>query len=322
MQRIGIVLFPGFQLMGLAMSSVFEFANHTSDNRSLDEPCYDIQVLSEHGGPVVGSLGFSVITKPFGNARFDTVLVGGENEPSPSSPGLLRFVRKAANMSHRIGATCTGAFVLAAAGLLDGRRATTHWAYARALQREYPKVLMEEDRIFVADGPIWTSAGMTAGIDLALAMVENDLGADIARRVAQKLVMYHRRTGGQSQHSALLELEPKSDRIQTALDFARQHLRSELSVLQLAEAASLSPRQFSRAFRAETGQSPAKAVEHLRVEAARLMMESGRHSMDTVARSTGFGDSERMRRAFLRKFGQPPQVIRRVTREHVAAVTG
>ena len=317
MQRIGIVLFPGFQVMGLAMSSVFEFANLTAgENR------YDIHVLSEHGGPVPGSLGFAVTTEAFANPRFDTLLVGGDNEPTPATPGLLNFLRKAAKVSRRVGATCTGAFVLAAAGLLDGRRATTHWAYARTLQREYPNVIMEEDRIFIADGPIWTSAGMSAGIDLALAMVEKDLGADIARLVAQKLVIYHRRAGGQSQHSALLKLEPKSDRIQTALDFARQHLRSELSVEQLAEAASLSPRQFSRAFRAETGQSPAKAVEHLRVEAARLMMESGRHSMDTVARDTGFGDSERMRRAFLRAFGQPPQVIRRVAREHAAAVMG
>ena len=317
MQRIGIVIFPGFQLMGLAMSSVFEYANVAAD-----ENRYDIHVLSEHGGAVPGSLGFAVTTEAFANPRFDTLLVGGENEPSPATPGLLKFMRKAAKVSRRVGATCTGAFVLAAAGLLDGRRATTHWAYARTLQHEYPDVIMEEDRIFIADGPIWTSAGMTAGIDLALAMVEKDHGADIARQVAQKLVVYHRRTGGQSQHSALLELEPKSDRIQTALDFARQHLRSELSVEQLAEAASLSPRQFSRAFRSETGQSPAKAVEQLRVEAARLMMESGRHSMDTVARDTGFGDSERMRRAFLRKFGQPPQVIRRATREHAAEVLG
>ena len=271
-------------------------------------------------GPVPGSLGFSVSTEAFGNPRFDTLLVGGENEPSPATPGLLKFMRRTAKASRRVGATCTGAFVLAAAGLLDGRRATTHWAFARMLQHEYPDVIVEEDRIFVADGPIWTSAGMSAGIDLALAMVEKDLGTDVARLVAKKLVVYHRRTGGQSQHSALLELEPKSDRIQTALDFARQNLQSELSVEQLAEAATLSPRQFSRAFRAETGQSPAKAVEHLRVEAARLMMESGRHSMNTVARNTGFGDSERMRRAFLRKFGQPPQMIRRATRQQASGI--
>jgi transcriptional regulator GlxA family with amidase domain len=148
-------------------------------------------------------------------------------------------------------------------------------------------------------------------IDLALAMIEKDLGADLARAVARKLVVYHRRAGGQSQFSALLTLEPKSDRIQSALAYAKRNLDTPLTVPQLAEAAHLSPRQFSRAFRAETGQSPAKAVENLRVEAARLMMEQSRHPIDAIARQTGFADRDRMRRAFLRTFGQPPQVIRR-----------
>jgi transcriptional regulator GlxA family with amidase domain len=173
---------------------------------------------------------------------------------------------------------------------------------------------VEEDRIFIIDGPVWTSAGMTAGIDLALAMIEQDLGADVARAVARKLVVYHRRAGGQSQFSALLELEPKSDRIQSALTYAKGNLDKPLRVEQLAEAAHLSPRQFSRAFRAETGQSPAKAIENLRVEAARLMMEQSRHPIDIIARQTGFADRDRMRRAFLRAFGQPPQVIRRNVR--------
>jgi transcriptional regulator GlxA family with amidase domain len=155
---------------------------------------------------------------------------------------------------------------------------------------------------------------MTAGIDLALAMVEKDLGADVARAVARKLVVYHRRAGGQSQFSALLELEPKSDRIQSALAYAKGNLASPLTVVELAKAAHLSPRQFSRAFRAETGQSPAKAVENLRVEAARLMMEQSRHPIDVVAAESGFADRERMRRAFLRAFGQPPQAIRRNAR--------
>jgi transcriptional regulator GlxA family with amidase domain len=180
-------------------------------------------------------------------------------------------------------------------------------------------VKVEEDRIFIVDGPVWTSAGMTAGFDLALAMVEKDLGADVARSVARQLVVYHRRAGGQSQHSTLLELEPKSDRIQNALAYAKRNLHTPLSVEQLAEAAHLSPRQFSRAFRAETGQSPAKAVENLRVEAARLMMEEGRHPMDVVANETGFADRDRMRRAFLRNLGQPPQVIRRNARVEAAA---
>src|SRR5258705_11250010 len=141
---------------------------------------------------------------------------------------------------------------------------------------------------------------MTAGIDLALAMIEKDSGADVARAVARKLVVYHRRAGGQSQFSALLELEPKSDRIQRALAYAKRNLGAPLTVGQLANAANLSPRQFSRAFHAETGQSPAKAVDNLRVEAARLMMEQSRHPIDVIARQTGFADRDRMRRAFLR----------------------
>jgi transcriptional regulator GlxA family with amidase domain len=145
-------------------------------------------------------------------------------------------------------------------------------------------------------------------------MVESDLGVEIARAVAKKMVVYHRRAGGQSQFSTLLQLDPKSDRIQSALSYARRNLKTPLSVEQLAEVANLSPRQFSRAFRAETRQSPAKAVENLRVEAARLLMEQGQLPIDVVARETGFADRERMRRAFLRAFGQPPQAIRRSAR--------
>src|SRR6478609_8848560 len=158
---------------------------------------------------------------------------------------------------------------------------------------------------------------MSSGIDLALALVESDFGSELARGVAKNLVVYHRRAGGQSQFSALLELEPKSDRIQSALAYAKRNLDQPLRVGELAEAAHLSPRQFSRAFHAETGQSPAKAVENLRVEAARLMMEQSRHPIEVIARQTGFADSDRMRRAFLRAFGQPPQVIRRNARVEV-----
>ena len=170
---------------------------------------------------------------------------------------------------------------------------------------------VEADRIFIADGPIWTSAGAAAVIDLALALVEQDLGAEVARTVARKMVVYHRRAGGQSQFSGLLDLEPKTDRIQRALTYARRNLHTPLSVPLLAKAANLSPRQFSRTFQAETGQSPAKAIERLRIEAARLMMEQSRHPMEVVARQTGFADRDRMRRAFVRAFGAPPQAIRR-----------
>ena len=314
MQRIGFVCTPGFQLMAFAATSVFEFANHARG-----EPLYDLHVLSEAGGCIKSSIGVAVASEPFGDPAFDTLIVsGGDNVRTPS-PAVVAFIRKAATRSRRIASICTGAFVLAEAGLLDGRRATTHWQSARDLQALYPKVKMDEDRIFVVDGPVWTSAGMSAGVDLALGMVEKDYGADLARMVAKQLVVSHRRAGGQMQHSALLELDPKSDRIQSALVYARANLHTPLSVERLAEAAHLSPRQFSRAFRAETGQSPAKAIEHLRVEAARLMMEQGRHSIDVVASETGFADRDRMRRAFLRAFGQPPQVLRRNARIAAAA---
>ncbi|PMS33385.1 hypothetical protein C0Z20_24300 [Trinickia symbiotica] len=162
---------------------------------------------------------------------------------------------------------------------------------------------------------------MTAGIDLALALVENDLGADVARAVARNLVVYHRRTGGQSQHSALLELEPKSDRIQAVLTYARQNLSEPLSIERLAEVARLSPRQFTRAFRQETGQTPAKAVERLRLEAARLMLEESRHTIDQIAVASGFSDLRRMREAFVRVFGRPPQSFRRSARAPASDAT-
>jgi transcriptional regulator GlxA family with amidase domain len=306
MLRIGIVLYPGFQTMNLGVVAVLETANFTAPH-----PLYEIVLLSEAGGLVRSSAGFSVDTQAFDRSKFDTLLVVGDNEATVAPPSLVAFLQKAAKRCRRIGATCTGAFNLAQAGILDGRKATTHWRFASRLQREYSKINVEQDRIFIIDGPVWTSAGMTACIDLALALVEKDLGPEVARLVAKKMVVYHRRAGGQSQYSALLELEPRSDRIQSALTYAKEHLDKELLVEELAEAAHLSPRQFSRAFRAETGQTPAKAVENLRIEAARLMLESGRHPIDIVARDTGFGDRNRMRRAFLRAFGQPPQMIRR-----------
>lgn len=313
MKRIGLVIFPGFQILDLAAISVFELANMVGVS-----PSYEIELLSERGGPVASSSGVPIETKPFSAAKFDTVLVTGWMSPVPASAGLLAFMSAASKVSRRIASICTGAFVLAEAGILDGRRATTHWAFARDMQARFPKIKVQEDKIFIVDGSVWTSAGMTSCIDLCLAMVEDDLGADIARGIARKMVVYHRRTGGQSQFSALLELQPKSDRIQDALAFAKKNLKTDLSVEVLAEAARLSPRQFSRAFRSETGQSPAKAVENLRVEAARLMMEEAQHPVDVIARETGFSDPERMRRAFLRAFGQPPQAIKRAARRAAA----
>ncbi|HKR89534.1 MAG TPA: helix-turn-helix domain-containing protein [Phenylobacterium sp.] len=173
---------------------------------------------------------------------------------------------------------------------------------------------LEPDRIYVQDGPVWTSAGITAGIDLALALIEEDLGEAVARRTARQLVVHHRRPGGQSQFSELLELGGASGRFGALLDWARERLAEPLGVERLAEQAAMSPRHFARAFAAETGTTPAKAVERLRLEAARLRVETTREPIDRIAEATGFRDPERMRRAFLRAFGQPPQALRRGVR--------
>jgi transcriptional regulator GlxA family with amidase domain len=260
-------------------------------------------------------------TEAFGDPAFDTVIVGSitEMEMPPSDASVIAFVREAAKASRRTASICSGAFVLAEAGLLNGRRATMHWAHAASFRIRFPDVKTEEDRIFINDGPIWTSAGMTAGIDLVLALIDSDLGPETAKMVARLLVMNQRRMGGQKQHSALLDMTPKSDRIELVLAHIRQNLRNPLTIEELAAVANLSPRQFSRAFLAETGQSPAKAVEQLRLEAARFMIEEGRHTVNVVAQETGFADRERMRRAFLRTFGVPAEMLRRNARREAAA---
>jgi transcriptional regulator GlxA family with amidase domain len=306
MRRVGFIIYPGFSTMNFAVTAVFEAANE-----SFGSAAYEVALVSEHGGPVATSLGYEIQTSSFKRCKFDTIVIAGGMILPAATPGLLRYLRSAVPRTRRIASICTGALVLAEAGLLDGRRATTHWLYGGSMRRLYPEIQVEEERVFTTDGPIWTSAGMSAGIDLALALVENDLGAAVARVVAKTLVLSHRRAGGQPQYSTLLDLDAKSDRIQTALAYAKVHLNDRLSVGDLANAAFLSPRQFSRLFTEETGQSPAKAVERLRVESARLMMEAGRFSAEEIARNNGFGNRERMRQAFLRAFGQPPQAIQR-----------
>ncbi len=288
--------------------SVFEFANLKSDGS-----IYDVAVLSEHGGPVATTLGTTLNTVPFGREHFDTLIIGGNTQVTPTTPGLRAYVTEAAKISRRVCSICTGVFVLGDAGLLEGRRVTTHWAFTEQLKEHFPSIRLDENRIFIVDGSIWTAAGNSAGIDLTLWMLESDYGSELARTVAKTLVVDQQRSGGQSQHSALLDMNPKSDRIQDALAYARRNLNTPLSVEMLAGAARLGPRQFSRALRAETGMSPAKAVESLRLEAARLLIETSRHTVDFIAAETGFRDQERMRRAFLRVFGHPPQAVRRMS---------
>ncbi|KVA00991.1 AraC family transcriptional regulator [Burkholderia ubonensis] len=312
MHRIGFLISDGFQIMALAPQSVFEYANMVAG-----DAFYALENFSADGGEVRSSLGVAVGTRSLrGKIDVDTWIVAGVNDPleSPAPEKLLAYLRRAGRRARRIAGICTGAFVLAEAGLLAQRRATTHWAFGRDMQKRFPDIRVEDDRIYIVDGPVWTSAGMTAGLDLALAMVEKDLGPEVARSVAHKLVMHQRRAGGQSQHSEMLELAPKSDRIQNALNYARQNLGRSLTVEELAETVHLSPRQFSRVFTLETGQSPAKAIERLRLEAARLMIEQSRHPLDVIARETGFRDRRHMREAFVRWFGLPPQAVRRDSR--------
>jgi transcriptional regulator GlxA family with amidase domain len=300
-----LIVPPGFQFMSFATLSVFEVANMVAG-----EAFYDVHLLSESGGRIPNTFGMQIDTQRLGDTVFDTLLLGAATEVRPSTPGLVAMLKESFKTTRRIASICVGAFTLAEAGLLDGRRATTHWAAAKDLQERFPKVTVEMDSIFIADGPIWTSAGMTAGIDLALSLIERDIGAEKARAAARMLVVYQRRAGGQSQYSALLEIDAKSDRVQDALAFARRNLSAPLSVEDLAVAARLSPRQFSRVFRVETGLSPAKAIETLRLETARLMLEQGRLPVEEIARATGFGGRERMRRSFIRSLGQTPQAVR------------
>lgn len=298
--------------MALGTQAVFEFANLVAE-----EPFYEVENYSVTGGEVRASLGLTVHTRTLSvRSTADTWMVVGVLDPLVTTfPGeLLHLLASCSARARRTAGLCTGAFVLAQAGLLEGRRATTHWSFADALRERHPNTQVEPDRIYIADGPVWTSAGMTAEFDLALGLVEKDLGAGVARDVAHRLVMHQYRSGGQSQHSEMLRLAPKSDRIQVALDYARRNLARTLSVEDLAEAASLSPRQFSRVFTAETGKSPAKAVEALRLEAARLMIEQSRHPLQVVARETGFRDGRHMREVFMRGFGVSPQAVRQHAR--------
>ena len=304
---IGFLIFHGFQLLDAAGPiAAFEIAGRFVPD------AYRLHVLAREAGRVASSSGAPMYADGFADAPgLDTLIVaGGEGTRTPAiCDATLAYVRDSAASGRRTASVCSGAYVLAAAGLLDGRRCTTHWQRSRDFQRRYPAVRLEPDKIFVQDGALWSSAGITAGIDMALAMICADLGEDVARRTAQQLVVYYRRPGGQPQFSALLEMQ--GGRFDPLLSWARENLTTPLTVDALADQAAMSPRNFARLFAAETGTTPAKAVERLRVEAARALLDSQPLQIEDVALETGFGDAERMRRAFVRTFGQPPQALRR-----------
>ncbi|MGG1947462.1 helix-turn-helix domain-containing protein [Trinickia sp. NRRL B-1857] len=314
MHRIGFFVCRGHDALDLggplsAFNQVATVAGH---------PRYDLHVISQSGGPVPGNTGVPIETKPIGKRKFDTIVfVGGDIDPMLTSENIAAAKKLAAKAS-RVASVCTGAFLLAETGLLDGLSATTHWRYAALFQSRFPRTKVEGNSIYIVDGHIWTSAGIASGIDLALGMIEKDLGSDTARAVSRLLVVPYRRPGGQSQFSAMSQMEPESDRIRIALNFAREHLAEALPVERLADAARLSLRQFGRAFRRETGETPAKAVERLRVEAARLRLQDGSEPIEQIALAVGFTDPERMRRAFIKLHGHPPQTIRRESRSNRA----
>jgi transcriptional regulator GlxA family with amidase domain len=309
---IGVLVFPGFQLQDAAGPiSVFEVAARYAGVPPA------IRILAATPGAVSSSSGVEVFARGFGAGRAITTLivVGGEVIPAVATcKRTLSFVRTTARRGARIASVCTGAYILAEAGLLDGRRATTHWWNTQHFVSTYPKVKLEPDQIYVHDDNIWSSAGVTAGIDLALAMSAEDFGEEVAKDTARRLVVYHRRSGGQSQFSQLLELKAPGGRFGPLLAWAREHLDAPLSVEDLAEHAGMSSRHFTRAFLAETGSTPSKAVERLRIEVARQRVQSSSEAIDRVAQVTGFRDPNRMRRAFIRAFGQPPQSLRRAAR--------
>jgi transcriptional regulator GlxA family with amidase domain len=310
---IGILVFPDFQILDAAGPiSVFEIAG-----RFAGDAAPAIRLLAATPGPVKSSSGVEMLARGLRPSGAITTLIvaGGEGvRTAATCEKTLGFVRAMAKRGIRVASVCSGADVLAEAGLLDGRRATTHWQRTRHFLKTYPKVKLEADQIFVRDGDIWTAAGISAGIDLALAMATEDFGEEVAQKTARQLVLYHRRSGGQSQFSQLLELKAPSGRFGALLTWAREHLDAKLTVEDLAERAGMSSRHFARAFIAETGTTPSKAIERLRIEVARARVQSSSEAIERVAQSTGFRDPERMRRAFIRAFGQPPQSLRRAAR--------
>ncbi|MFI4868544.1 MAG: GlxA family transcriptional regulator [Steroidobacterales bacterium] len=308
-RNIAFLIYPDFQLLDAAGPiAAFEIAERHKPGT------YALHVVAEQPGLVASSSGASMQAGAFWRAGVvDTLVISGGDgsREASASAKTRRFVLRCGTAARRVTSVCSGTFVLAAAGLLDGKSATTHWSRSSDFARKFPKVRLDPDRIFVKEDKIWTSAGITAGIDLALAMIGEDLGEEIARRTAQQLVVYYRRPGGQSQFSPLLQMERADGRFASLLDHVRGNLGQRLSVTDLAKFSCMSPRNFSRAFRAEIGVAPAKAVERLRVDTARAALQSGAQSIQRVAQSCGFGEAERMRRSFMRILGALPSALKR-----------
>jgi transcriptional regulator GlxA family with amidase domain len=309
-RRIVFLSFPDVQLLDITGPlQVF-----SSANRLAERVVYETSVVSAGGGAVASSAGLALVTGAMrAETRTpDTVIVpgGAGVDAAARDPGLRDWVRGGAATARRMASVCTGAFLLAASGVLSGRRATTHWSRCAELAAAYPEIQVETDAIHVIDGPIWTSAGVTAGIDMALAMLEADLGRAVATAVARHLVVFARRPGGQAQFSSAWEFAGVQDRFDDLHAWMRAHLRDDLSVPALARQAGMSERSFLRHYRQVTGTTPSRVVERLRVEAARQALGATALPMKRVARDCGFGSEETMRRGFLRILAVPPGAYR------------
>ena len=304
--RVVVVAYPDVQVLDVTGPvEVFAMA-------SRGEPRYTIEVVAPSAGPVRTTAGLDLVAHRSlaeTRGRIGTLVVAGGygTEAAVGDASLVAWVRKAAARADRVTSVCSGAFILAAAGLLDGRRATTHWIACDLLSEVFPAVEVEPDRIYVRDGNVWTSAGVTAGMDLALALVEEDHGPEVALEVARQLVLFLRRPGGQSQFSAQLAAQ-QADRepLRDLQSWIADHPEADLSVPALAARAAMSTRNFARAFRREVGVTPADYVERVRVEAAQRLLESTARSVDDVARGCGFGTVETMHRTFRRRVGVTP----------------
>ncbi len=311
---IEVLAFPSVQLLDVAGPlQVFASVNDLAA-RSGDALPYTLTVVAPGSTGVVASAGLGLATAPLPptDAVLDTLVVAGGQgvEKAAADAALLDWVRLRVTHARRVASVCTGAFLLATAGLLDGRRAVTHWSVCDELARRFPAVHVEPDPIFIHDGPVWTSAGVTAGIDLALALVEEDLGRAMALAVARYLVVFLKRPGGQAQFSAALSLQAADDRFASLHDWINDHLTGDLSLGTLARQARMSERSFVRRYTAATGITPARAVERLRVEAVRQLLSETRLPAKRIAERCGFGSEETMRRSFSRLLAATPQDYR------------
>jgi transcriptional regulator GlxA family with amidase domain len=317
-RQIAIVAYPGVQSLDITGPlEVFTAAQQLIEATGRPGRGYEVQLLSRTGEPLRTSSGLSITPDArLRDARLplDTLLVpgGAGRAEAVADEALLGWIADVSATARRTASVCTGAFLLAQAGLLDGRRATTHWFAAAELAAAYPAVDVDPEPIFVRDGQIWTSAGVTAGMDLALALVEEDLDRSAALTIARHLVLFLRRPGNQSQFSATLAAQqPEREPLREALRFLVEHLAEDHSVEAMAARASMSPRHFARAFRAETGVTPARYVEQVRLEAARSRLEDTAEPLAATAAACGFGTAETMRRAFLRALAVGPAEYRR-----------